>query len=144
MGRLLERTMSDRSSALAEILPNMSSPQLWSTRFLKSYRQREKMASKLSALSISRHHRAEPVLSRFATDDIFTTCNDTLASSKIGVPLTTLEQGSSLKQKKESEYKRAVQFGWTLHMLHANTLQYAWMWSWFNNHSGPSGQNVGM
>ncbi|KAI9238766.1 MAG: hypothetical protein BYD32DRAFT_252584 [Podila humilis] len=27
-------------------------------------------------------------------------------------------------------------------MLHANTLQYAWMWSWFNNHSGSSGQNV--
>ncbi|KFH63489.1 hypothetical protein MVEG_10898 [Podila verticillata NRRL 6337] len=62
--------------------------------------------------------------------------------SKIDVPLSALEQGSSLKQKKESGCARAVQFGWTLHMLHANTLQYAWMWSWFNNHSGSSGQNV--
>lgn len=100
------------------------------------------MASKLSAFSKSRHHETEPILAHLTTDQIFTTFSDTLASSKIDVDLTTIEQGSSLRQKKETEYKRAVQFGWTLHMFHANTLQYAWMWSWFN-HSGSSFQNVG-
>ncbi|KAF9583509.1 hypothetical protein BGW38_009303 [Lunasporangiospora selenospora] len=51
--------------------------------------------------------------------------------------------GSSKAATKEAENKAVVQFGWTLHLLHANTQQYAWIWSWLYSHEGSSGQNVG-
>ncbi|GJJ72492.1 hypothetical protein EMPS_04850 [Entomortierella parvispora] len=43
---------------------------------------------------------------------------------------------------KESESRVVVQFGWTLHLLHANTQQYAWIWTWLYNHEGSSRQNA--
>ncbi|KAF9926353.1 hypothetical protein BGZ67_008164 [Mortierella alpina] len=56
---------------------------------------------------------------------------------------TTSVTSSSNSLLKESDNKSVVQFGWTLHMLHANTLQYAWIWTWLYIHEGSSRQNVG-
>ncbi|KAG0265822.1 hypothetical protein BG011_003973 [Mortierella polycephala] len=51
---------------------------------------------------------------------------------------------STVSQLKDTDNtKSVVQFGWTLHMLHANTLQYAWIWTWLYVHEGSSRQNVG-
>ncbi|KAF8937221.1 hypothetical protein BGZ58_003085 [Dissophora ornata] len=55
---------------------------------------------------------------------------------------SALATGEASSSNKENE-KAVVQFGWTLHMLHANTLQYAWIWSWLYAHEGSSQQNVG-
>ncbi|KAF9971877.1 hypothetical protein BGZ73_005071 [Actinomortierella ambigua] len=49
---------------------------------------------------------------------------------------------TSRNTAKDHDSKMAVQFGWTLHMLHANTLQYAWIWTWLYSHEGSSRQNV--
>ncbi|KAF9288990.1 hypothetical protein BGZ68_010221 [Mortierella alpina] len=56
---------------------------------------------------------------------------------------TSSATSSSNSLLKESDNKSVVQFGWTLHMLHANTLQYAWIWTWLYIHEGSSRQNVG-
>ncbi|KAG0299769.1 hypothetical protein BGZ98_009774 [Dissophora globulifera] len=45
-------------------------------------------------------------------------------------------------KKSDDDDKAAVQFGWTLHMRHANTQQYAWIWDWLHSHEGSSGQNA--
>ncbi|KAG0004337.1 E3 ubiquitin-protein ligase ubr1 [Modicella reniformis] len=42
---------------------------------------------------------------------------------------------------KGGDHKAVVLFGWTLHMLHANTLQYACIWTWLYAHEGSSRQN---
>ncbi|KAF9913215.1 hypothetical protein BX616_010144 [Lobosporangium transversale] len=50
--------------------------------------------------------------------------------------------GSMSSDQKEHANSTVVQFGWTIHMLHANTLQYAWIWNWLYSHEGSSRQNV--
>ncbi|KAF8975748.1 hypothetical protein BGZ46_008878, partial [Entomortierella lignicola] len=62
------------------------------------------------------------------------------SSSRTGALSTT--GGFASNPIKESDTKSVVQFGWTLHMLHANTLQYAWIWTWLYMHEGSSRQNV--
>ena len=64
------------------------------------------------------------------------------SSNRTSMPPKT-PTGSAPDLFKPGENKSIVQFGWTLHMLHANTLQYAWIWNWFYAHEGSSNQNVG-
>jgi hypothetical protein len=58
--------------------------------------------------------------------------------SKAGQTTTTARA-----MRKKEEDKAVVQFGWTFHLRHANSLQYAWIWDWLSTHAGSSHQNVG-
>lgn len=57
----------------------------------------------------------------------------------------TAAKGSvgTVRRKSEDRDKAVVQFGWTFHLRHANSLQYAWIWDWLSTHAGSSHQNVG-
>ncbi|KAG0289128.1 hypothetical protein BGZ96_007221, partial [Linnemannia gamsii] len=44
--------------------------------------------------------------------------------------------------RKKDEDKAVLQFGWTFHLRHANSLQHAWIWDWLSTHAGSSHQNV--
>ncbi|KAF9340800.1 hypothetical protein BGZ91_000171 [Linnemannia elongata] len=48
----------------------------------------------------------------------------------------------TVRRKSEDKDKAVVQFGWTFHLRHANSLQYAWIWDWLSTHTGSSRQNV--
>ncbi|KAF8942687.1 hypothetical protein BGZ47_006232 [Haplosporangium gracile] len=48
----------------------------------------------------------------------------------------------SVRRKSEDKDKTVVQFGWTFHLRHNNSLQYAWIWDWLSSHAGSSHQNV--
>lgn len=53
------------------------------------------------------------------------------------------ESIGTVRRKSEDKDKAVVQFGWTFHLRHANSLQYAWIWDWLSTHTGSSRQNVG-
>ncbi|KAF9083268.1 hypothetical protein BGX23_011635 [Mortierella sp. AD031] len=52
------------------------------------------------------------------------------------------ESGGITKAQRRDDEKASVQFGWTLLLRHANSLQYAWIWDWLYRHEGSSRQNV--
>ncbi|KAF9145732.1 hypothetical protein BG015_011792 [Linnemannia schmuckeri] len=65
------------------------------------------------------------------------------SSNGAGVGQTAASKSiGSLRRKSEDRDKTVVQFGWTFHLRHANSLQYAWIWDWLSSHAGSSHQNV--
>ncbi|KAK3837388.1 MAG: hypothetical protein J3R72DRAFT_449850 [Linnemannia gamsii] len=54
---------------------------------------------------------------------------------------TTANGEKDALQRKGND-KTVVQFGWTLHLRHANSMQYAWIWDWLSSHPRSSRQNV--
>ncbi|KAG0246562.1 hypothetical protein BGX31_001014 [Mortierella sp. GBA43] len=71
--------------------------------------------------------------------------SQTMSGSKGQLYNNTSGNRSSLQPKEQvkGSENKIIHFGWTLHILHANTLQYAWIWSWLYSHEGSSRQNVG-
>lgn len=66
------------------------------------------------------------------------------SNNSAGVGQTAANGSTGITRRKcEDKDKAVVQFGWTFHLRHANSLQYAWIWDWLSTHTGSSRQNVG-